>query len=298
MHVYRQIAYERAKHAEECFIAEILLGLRRAKSTPIGRDRDNSYYWIYSGLKYLVVSNCYGLSKESKDGGFVEMPTVLWNTEDCRETTNNEVNRKWYVYRTVEEIGMVMLWLRKETPCERLLRRILQLLFPEAEALAVKQVNKTEKKMEVMEESESEIDFSDDEPAALDNLEAEVGEVEFDEDNVEDLKISQQKRRRVVEDDEEDELQLTESTKRVKIENELSVDKASSAVLGKRIRKPSTLFDDSNKRPDSNPKAPCKQGDSVLVKDKNSGILWEARVMNAKELTSYTIYRWDFQSRF
>jgi len=60
----------------------------------------------------------------------------------------------------------------------------------------------------------------------------------------------------------------------------------SSAVLGKRIRKPSTLFDDSYKRPDSNPNAPCKQGDSVLVKDKNSGILWEARVMNAKELTS------------
>jgi len=300
MHVYRQIAYERAKQAEECFIAEILLGLRRAKSTPIGRDRDNSFYWIFSGLKYLVVSSCYGQSTETKDA-VLEMPSVLWNTEDCKEITNDEVNRKWYVYRTAEEIGMVMLWLRRETPCERLLRRILHLLFPEAETLAAKQLNKTtEKKVEITEDSDSEMDLSDDEPAVADE-EAEVGikaevcgdsknskfaaeEEEFDEDGVDnDFNTSQQKRRRIVDDDDEDdELQLTESTKRVKIESELNADKSSAVVLGKRIRKP-TQFDDSYKKTEP-PKAPCKQGDSVLVKGQSSGILWEARVMKAKEL--------------
>jgi len=113
MHFNRQLNTERSRRNEDLRMTEILTGLGRGKTTPIGMDREGSFYWVFKDCRALYVST----------GGV--------NTLKSNASTDI-VCQQWSVYRRDVDIGRVVEWLVDDIPEERLLKRILILLFPSA----------------------------------------------------------------------------------------------------------------------------------------------------------------------
>ena len=116
--VNRQQLRDKEKRIEEQHIVEILLGLGKAKNTRLGVDRDGSKYWIFVGSNHLFVSGQY----TKNDGNKFQYDII----SPCT----------WYIYKTDEEIGKIIMWLNPYHSSEKILRRLLILIYPNALSLA------------------------------------------------------------------------------------------------------------------------------------------------------------------
>ena len=120
MHFNRQLNTERSRRNEDLRMTEILSGLGRGKSTPIGMDRDGSFYWVFKDCRALYVST----------GGVSTLKSNASSGCSPMSSFDSGCSPKWSVYRRESDIGRVVNWLVDAVPEERLLKRILQLLFP------------------------------------------------------------------------------------------------------------------------------------------------------------------------
>ena len=136
MNHMRQGALNRVGMAENRRIIDIIVGLGRAKSTPIGTDSQGDIYWIFSGASVLFVSSPNDKTKSannnsnSKDPMAAFLEGVNRYVSDEKVVDNRSFNCTWRVYETPADIGRVIEWLSVRNPLERYLKRVLQLLFP------------------------------------------------------------------------------------------------------------------------------------------------------------------------
>ena len=310
MHVYRQIAFDKFKQAEEQYVVEILLGLGRARSTPIGRDRENSLYWIFSGSNYLFVSHSHS-SQSIAEFSRKAAPQV--NTESVEKS---EDSSRWSIYRTMEEIGLVILWLSKEIPSERMLLKVLVLLYPNAAAEGLKYLTKLDEQKSTsvgavvvtsspdVSDTEHDIHMDVDPVVKVETLSCvdssepknEVGEnVDIHNSTV----VSDGANNHVPdantmnghdEEDEFDEESIKVSLKRQRLTNSADDEMVASSTLvnedlgrSRRTKRPKIAYDD-----DYCPRSVVardvqfKQGDHVVVKSSSNGILWEGQVLETK----------------
>jgi hypothetical protein len=166
MSIARQVALGRVERAEEQRIVDILVGVGRAKTTPVGCDANGHLYWVFSGCSSLFVcmqpSAADAGSRPSSDGlsqefqfvgdcgidtlateGFKAGAARYINASSTRALETNRISDLplgssldngsfWLEYKELKDIGRVIQWLRNNEPDERLLKRMLLLLFPTA----------------------------------------------------------------------------------------------------------------------------------------------------------------------
>jgi len=117
-HFNRQMKQNKSRKVEEQRMVEILSGLWRSKSTTLGSDRDGSFYWVMRGSNALLVSTGGAESLREKAA--------------LADAAQKEHPTRWSIYRNIAEIGEVIHWLDPNLPCERILRKLLSLLYPGA----------------------------------------------------------------------------------------------------------------------------------------------------------------------
>eukprot|EP01036_Dinobryon_divergens_P023401 gene23401-31743_t len=307
MHVYRQIAFDKFKQAEELYVVEILLGLGRARSTSIGRDRENSLYWIFSGSNYLFVSQSHSSRSIAE---FSRKAAPQLNTESVEKS---EDSSRWSIYRTMEEIGLVILWLSKEIPSERMLLKVLVLLYPNAATEGLKYLTKLdeEKSSAVgaaedtlspeVSDSENEIQM-DVEPGVKVEPVSSCGEQKNDVGEMVDTNNTIVDSNGVhnhvpdanamnghEEEDEFDDESTKVPLKRQRLTNSADDEIGASSTLAnedlgrsRRTKRPKVAYDDYCPRPIVAKDVHFKQGDQVVVKSSSNGILWEGQVLETK----------------
>lgn len=115
MHFNRQMKQDKSRKMEDQRIVEAISGIGRAKCTPIGMDREGSFYWILCGCSALFVST----------GGVETL------REKAAQRTPPPAGR-WSMYRNEAEISDVLCWLDPKIANERVLKKTLSILFPKA----------------------------------------------------------------------------------------------------------------------------------------------------------------------
>jgi len=115
MHFNRQMKQDKSRKMEDQRIVEVISGIGRAKCTPIGIDREGSFYWILRGCKALFVST----------GGIETLREK--SAHKCAPNAG-----RWSMYRNEAEISEVLNWLDPKVTNERILRKTLSILFPNA----------------------------------------------------------------------------------------------------------------------------------------------------------------------
>ena len=146
MTAHRRRILRRGNSIDDDLLSDTLNGLRRGKRTPIGIDAEGSVYWIFPGCMALFVSDAgmateYGFRPDSvilKDLYTNEQNAVEddYTTSNAVETANknghyDDLANRWWVYETPMEIHAVINWL-SDNGHERILKKILQQLFPAA----------------------------------------------------------------------------------------------------------------------------------------------------------------------
>jgi hypothetical protein len=165
MTIARQVALGRVERAEEQRIVDILVGVGRAKTTPLGCDSNGHLYWVFSGCSSLFVcmqpNDSYG-STSGVDGNVTEslFPQDLESdslaTDDFKAGAARYINASsnkvrvsrnvaemslesvlhvgslWLEYKEQRDIGRVITWLRETDPDEKMLKKVLLLLYPNA----------------------------------------------------------------------------------------------------------------------------------------------------------------------
>jgi hypothetical protein len=116
VHFNRQMKQDKSRKMEDQRVVEVITGIGRAKSTPIGIDREGSFYWIFRDCTALFVS------------------TNEHNTlrEKSAEKHDHAGSSRWSVYRTAADINTIINWLDAKVPAERVLKKVLSVLFPAA----------------------------------------------------------------------------------------------------------------------------------------------------------------------
>jgi hypothetical protein len=112
LHFSRRLSQGRSQNVENNRIVEVLAGLGRAKTSPLGVDRLGHSYWVFAGFSSLFISN-------STDGGREEVDM------EPRKTS------VWRLYPAAE-VGSLLRWLDERLPSEHVLKRTLSLLFPDS----------------------------------------------------------------------------------------------------------------------------------------------------------------------
>ena len=317
MHVYRQIAFDKFKQQEEQYVMEIVLGLGRARSTPVGRDRENSLYWIFSGSKYLFVSHS---NSGDSIAEFSRKASPELNTESVE---NSEGSSRWSTYRETAEIGLVILWLNKDIPCERMLLRVLMLLFPNAAAEGLKYLSKLdEQKSSVgaVQETSSSPEGSDSEEQNHMDVSAIANDgvfllPSFDIDDSEDkcvemvdapssMVVKSENNNNHLDDanfidtheeeEEEDEFDgetIKISLKRQRLSDSAddigAISSAGKEDLGRsrRIKRPRFVNDECDLSMSMTRDVLFKQGDHVVVRSPTNGVLWGGQVLETKSVS-------------
>lgn len=146
MSVHRRRILCRANSRDEEYLADILNGLRRGKRTPIGIDAEGSVYWIFPGCNALFVSagdtaTEYGFRPDSVILKDLYMDNEIPVDDSCptsvvvekahRFGKYDDLENRWWVYKSPEEIKFVMNWL-SDAGQERILKKLIQQLFPAA----------------------------------------------------------------------------------------------------------------------------------------------------------------------
>ena len=195
MSMARENTLGRARKKDTARVLEILTSIGRAKTQSLGVDRSGGRYWVFAGSPFLYVASQPGPSSSLAElagripcninnsqpseanspsnsngsGSDVVSQTSTNNlaftaeffaavgfTPNCGNTGGSE-GLVWTIYRNIQEIGRLVRWLDPIDPRERQVRRILCLLYPEAETLANTPFD--EQKADVSDESKSALDW-------------------------------------------------------------------------------------------------------------------------------------------
>jgi hypothetical protein len=133
MNHVRQSALGRVGKAQIRRTIDVLVGLGRAKTSPIGTDNNGDLYWIFSGSSSLYVSS----SPRQRSTSVPEHGDSFLHSYDCI-IGDGEVNHQdsisnscvWRVYESIEDISRVVNWLSRKSIAEKHLKKVLLLLYP------------------------------------------------------------------------------------------------------------------------------------------------------------------------
>eukprot|EP01038_Epipyxis_sp_PR26KG_P006174 gene6174-8504_t len=135
MYLQRQLNQSKLGRQEDERICEIFFGLSRSKCTPLGKDRNDSLYWIFSGSKSIFVStstqNKSQLKSVKSSRGNSTQYYSANSLNDILNDDNESDTSVWSEYSSSSEIARLINWLDAQHAQERLVKRILQLLHPE-----------------------------------------------------------------------------------------------------------------------------------------------------------------------
>ena len=135
MNHVRQSALGRVGKAQIRRIIDVLVGLGRAKTSPIGTDNNGDLYWIFSGSSSLYVSSSpRQISTSVPENGdiFLHNYNNIIGDGDINHQDSISDSCVWRVYESIEDISRVINWLSRKSIAEKHLKKVLLLLYPSA----------------------------------------------------------------------------------------------------------------------------------------------------------------------
>jgi hypothetical protein len=142
----RKYLYNNIDRVESRKMAELFVGIGRAKTIPIGVDSLGDYYWIFTGSKAVHISSSIINEDNSNITSYIDTNDGKTNPNVWFYDTSSEQNKQsiWRIYDTMNEIGNLIVWLEKQSEKHyesKKLMKTLILLFPSALEAASHHVN-------------------------------------------------------------------------------------------------------------------------------------------------------------
>ena len=276
MNYMRTVLYDRHGLHDYRDQIEVIVGVGRAKSTPVGTDRHGRLYWLLTGLPGIFVSaNEKAAKNKSYSDNFAKGADKFLQPAQSKSVI-------WRIYNCEYEIAKLARWLDNIFPEERQLKKVIDWLFPNClNAVAGNASQRfisnasspagSDEKVKVIDDDDNDDDDNDDSDNNRNTTRIRKRIIESDDEEDTNNKNDDVDFMNT-EDDEEEEWDDEPKSKRSCLEKE----RTSIRCEILRLKKETEPQDDNDGiakyRPDQR----------IIVETKQNQLLWEARILEVK----------------